>query len=566
MVDPLVVIVMCTIIFVVYHLFTKNKKKLEKIRQEWETGEFLALNEDSKSISSYWRNKKNNVGNYDGIDQLTSDDLAMDEVFKKLNYTQSTIGSEYLFNELRDIRPELENVHDKEELYTLLATNKELREEVLLILSSLGKKDYTNTSSFFCEINERKIKNTYVYVLLALWPIMSIALMFFSIKYGIFSFVGAFIVNTIIYYRTKNTMENRLFSITYVAAIVNTGRRLASVNNREFEAYANAIKENVKPIKRIAFWGNLVSPGEGSAFDLLFEYIRMLFMLDFLAYNKIVRTIADYQDEYREVWERIGELDSAIAVAYYRKSLDTYCTPTFVEKEELSFKNLAHPLIKNPITNNSTLHKNTLVTGSNASGKSTYIKAIAINAILAQTINTVLAESWTMKPSYIVSSMAIQDNVLDGDSYFIAEIKSLKRIIRLSEMGKPVISFIDEILKGTNTIERISASAAMMEWLSSNKGMNIIASHDIELTEMARHTYTNYHFRESIENGEVLFDYKIHSGPSKTRNAIKLLEILGYPESITTKANGLAKHFTESRKWGEIGEEKPEVEGMKWNS
>ena len=553
MADPLVIIVIGAIIFIGYHLLTKNKKKLEKLQKEWETGAFFALSEAGQSISSYWKNKKSNAVNYDGVDQLTSDDLAMDEVFKKLNYTQSTVGSEYLFNQLRDINPALTDVHDKEELYNLFATNKDLREEVLLILSSLGKKDYTNSSSFFYELTDRKIKNTYIYVLLALWPILSIPLMFMSLKYGIFSFIGAFLVNTIIYYRTKNKMENKLFSITYVAAIVNAGRRLASIDNREFKEHANEIKENIKPIKRISFWGNLVSSGEGSTVDLFLEYIRMLFMLDFIAYNKIVRTIADYQDEYREVWERIGELDSAIAVAFYRKSLDTYCTPTFVEKEELSFGKLAHPLIDNSVTNSSTLGKCTLITGSNASGKSTYIKAIAINAILAQTINTVLAESWTMKRSYIVTSMAIQDNVLDGDSYFIVEIKSLKRIIRLSEAGKPVISFIDEILKGTNTIERIAASGAMMEWLSSNKGMNVIASHDIELTEMARYAYTNYHFRESIENGEVLFDYKIHPGPSRTRNAIKLLEILGYPESVTTKANGLAQHFTEKREWDKIG-------------
>ena len=155
--------------------------------------------------------------------------------------------------------------------------------------------------------------------------------------------------------------------------------------------------------------------------------------------------------------------------------------------------------------------------------------------------------------------MAIQDNVLDGDSYFIAEIKSLKRIIRLIEEGKPCISFVDEILKGTNTIERIAASAAMMEWLSSNKGMNVIASHDIELTEMARHAYTNYHFRESIENGNVHFDYIVHPGPSITRNAIKLLELLSYPESITNKANGLAQHFAERREWKELSERNEEI-------
>ena len=118
-------------------------------------------------------------------------------------------------------------------------------------------------------------------------------------------------------------------------------------------------------------------------------------MLDFIAYNRIVQTLTDHEDEYRNVWERIGELDAAIAVAFYRKSLDTYCHPTFIEDEQLSFENIGHPLISNPITNTSKLGKSTLITGSNASGKSTYIKAVAINAILAQTINTVFADKWT---------------------------------------------------------------------------------------------------------------------------------------------------------------------------
>ena len=259
-----------------------------------------------------------------------------------------------------------------------------------------------------------------------------------------------------------------------------------------------------------------------------------------------------YRKAYKHLWESIGELDAAIAVAFYRKSIALYTTPKFVDKEELLFEDLSHPLLDDPVTNSSKLGKNVLITGSNASGKSTYIKAVAINAILAQTINTVLAKSWTMKPSYIVTSMAIQDSVLDGDSYFIAEIKSLKRIIKLSEEKKPIISFIDEILKGTNTIERISASAAIMEWLSVNQGMTIIASHDIELTEIAGGLYSNYHFRESIEGGKVLFDYKVHDGPSITRNAIKLLEVLVYPESVTTQANQLAQYFAEMHEWKKI--------------
>ena len=554
--NPLYIIIIVAALIITYHFLTKDHKKLKKLRKEWETGEYISVKEDHKSISSYWANKKVQAGNYDGVDQLTWDDLAMEEVFKKVNYTQSTVGSEYLFNELRDIDPKLEDVHQKEELYTLLANDQALREKVLLILSSLGKRNYTNSSSFFYEMKDRKIKNNYLYVLLALLPIASIVLMFFSIKYGITMFFSTYLINIIVYYREKRKLDNDLFAITYVAAIVNAGKQFASIQDSAFTLRGDYFKEKIKPLKKISFFGKIVSfGGNGGEFDVLFEYFRILFLLDLIAYNQIIKTIAKHRADYREIWVQIGKLDAAIAVAFYRKSLAVYSTPIFIKEEELSFENVAHPLIDNPVTNTSTLGKSTLITGSNASGKSTYIKAVAINAILAQTIHTVLAENWTMKPSYVVTSMAIQDSVLDGDSYFIAEIKSLKRIIRLSEAGKPVLSFVDEILKGTNTIERIAASAAMMEWFAVNQGMNLIASHDIELTEIARHTYVNYHFRESIENGEVQFDYKVHPGPSVTRNAIKLLEILQYPESITRKANEMAMYFTEQREWQEIQKE-----------
>ncbi|NHM34045.1 MutS-related protein [Neobacillus terrae] len=224
------------------------------------------------------------------------------------------------------------------------------------------------------------------------------------------------------------------------------------------------------------------------------------------------------------------------------------CTPTFINSEELIFKEMYHPLIKEPVKNSSHLNKLTLITGSNASGKSTYMKAVAINAILAQTINTVLASSWSMKPSYVLSSMAIQEDVIDGDSYFIAEIKSLKRIIQTVESGVPCLSFIDEILRGTNTVERIAASASIMEWLRKHQGMTLVASHDIELATMVS-GFNNYHFHETVQEDSVYFNYKIHPGPSTTKNAIKLLEHMDYPSSVTKLANSLANKFEEKKEW-----------------
>lgn len=549
-------IIIGIILFIAYHLLTRNRKKIKQLRQEWERGTFTALKEDIESISSYWNNKNKLTKCYAGVDQITWEDLSMQEVFEKINYTKTSLGSEYLFNQLRDIDPEFNGFSEQEELYTLLANDQELREKVLLILSSLGKRNYANTSSYFYKFKDREIRNTYIYSILSSLPILSIIFMFFNLKYGMVSLFCSFVINLMVYYRKKNLLENDLHSITYVAGIVKTGKSLASIQHPRFSIYKGIFKGEGKGLRKTSFWGKvlLIGGNKGGDFDVLFEYFRIVFLLDFIAYNQIVKTIVAYRETYQRLWESIGELDAAIAVVFYRKSLSLYTTPAFVEKEELLFEDLVHPLLDDPIKNSSNLGKAILITGSNASGKSTYIKAIAINAILAQTINTVLAKDWTMKPSYVVTSMAIQDSVLDGDSYFIAEIKSLKRIIKLSEEKKPIISFIDEILKGTNTIERISASAAIMEWLSTNQGMTIIASHDIELTEIAGEVYTSYHFRETIKNNKVLFDYKIHSGPSSTRNAIKLLGVLDYPKNITMQANDLAQHFTEIGEWKEICE------------
>ena len=552
------IVAIIVVSIVVYHWATRNRKKIKRFRKEWDTGNFVSQDIDLKSVSSYWSNKRNYYKHYDGVDQLTWDDLGMNEVFKRLNYTQSTVGSEYLFNQLRDIDLSRDGQQNEEEIYQLLTTDQRVREEILLILSSLGKLNYTNSSSYFFELKGKsKIKYAFLYVVFALLPAISVLLMFFSIKYGIVSLLCSFTLNGIIYYRNKTLIESNLYSVGYVAAIISAGNRIASLKHKALVKHLNGLKENVRPIKKVISFNKLASFGSGSngEFDVIFEYLRILFLLDFISYNKIIKTITSHNKEFREVWMLIGKLDTAIAIGFYRNSLNNYCTPIFNDKDRLFFENMVHPLIENPVPNTSDLGKSTLITGSNASGKSTYMKAVAINAILAQTINTAVATNWLMKPSYVVTSMAIQDNVLNGDSYFIAEIKSLKRIIRLIKEEKPCLSFIDEILKGTNTIERIAASAAIMEWLSLNNGINVLASHDIELTEIVEKTYRNYHFRETVENGEVRFDYKIHTGPSKSRNAIKLLEILGYPKSITYRANSVAQQFAKERKWDIFGEE-----------
>ncbi len=142
------------------------------------------------------------------------------------------------------------------------------------------------------------------------------------------------------------------------------------------------------------------------------------------------------------------------------------------------------------------------------------------------------------------------DNVLLGDSYFTAEIKSLKRIVDDIKQDNESYYFIDEILKGTNTLERIAASASIIDFFVKNKSLAFIATHDIKLTEIFKDRADNIHFRESFdENCGLVFDYKLYSGRSSTKSAIKLLGIMDFPNEVVEKANRNIKYFEDNKSW-----------------
>lgn len=208
-----------------------------------------------------------------------------------------------------------------------------------------------------------------------------------------------------------------------------------------------------------------------------------------------------------------------------------------------------HPLISNPVKNSLIIDKNIIFTGSNASGKSTFIKSVALNCIMAQSLNTALCSKYKCRLSKVITSMAVRDNILSGESYFVAELKSLKRLIDSLNEQIPVLAFIDEILKGTNTVERIAASASILNYVADFSNRVFVATHDMELTEIVDDRYDNYHFSETVSDEGVTFDYKIKKGPSNTRNAIKLLKTMDFNKKVTEKADELCEYFMKRGKW-----------------
>ncbi len=179
-----------------------------------------------------------------------------------------------------------------------------------------------------------------------------------------------------------------------------------------------------------------------------------------------------------------------------------------------------------------------LVTGSNMSGKSTLLRAIGLNAILAEAGGPVCAADLQLPSLTVTTSMRIQDSLEDGVSFFMAELKRLKSIVdQATEFtgrdDRTLLYLLDEILQGTNSVERHLAVARVLSHLVSKGAIGAVSTHDLELAQSSElaDCCRAVHFRETLHGDEgrerMTFDYQLHSGVATTTNAMKLLEMVG---------------------------------------
>ncbi|MBU2046367.1 MAG: DNA mismatch repair protein MutS, partial [Bacteroidetes bacterium] len=212
------------------------------------------------------------------------------------------------------------------------------------------------------------------------------------------------------------------------------------------------------------------------------------------------------------------------------------------ENVKMKTESIYHPLIKECVSNSIYLNdKSVLLTGSNMSGKTSFIRAIGINVLTGLTLNTCFAEQFSMPWLKLYSAIRISDDLLNDKSYYFEEVISIKEMIDNSRTPEANLFLLDEIFKGTNIIERIAAGKAVLSYLSQNNNTVFVSTHDIELADLLLDEYDLYHFSEKVDEQTVAFDYKIKTGKLKNRNAIKILEVNNYPESIISEAIAIAR-------------------------
>jgi DNA mismatch repair ATPase MutS len=249
--------------------------------------------------------------------------------------------------------------------------------------------------------------------------------------------------------------------------------------------------------------------------------------------------------EIDDVFSFVGYIDSLISIASLRKGLGLFCIPEVTDKNKvLEVKDMYHPLIADCVQNS--LHvkeKSILLTGSNMSGKTSFIRTIGLNVITGLTINTCFASRFCVSRLNVYSAIRLSDDLMNNKSYYFEEVLTIKEMIDKSQNSVSNLFLLDEIFKGTNTIERISAGKAVLSFLNTGSNIVFVSTHDIELAELLNDSYELYHFSEQVNNKNVDFDFKLKNGKLKNRNAIRILEINDYPEQVITEALEISREL-----------------------
>ena len=266
--------------------------------------------------------------------------------------------------------------------------------------------------------------------------------------------------------------------------------------------------------------------------------MNSLFLWDLQYLYQLKNWLNSNESELKNWFEAVNEMEVYISLANFNYNHPEFCLPVISESEILSASEIGHPLLKSSsrIDNNfelQNLQDFVIITGANMAGKSTFLRTIGTNLILAMSGTLVCAKEFTFTPLPLFSSMRTSDSLSANESYFYSELKRLQFIVEKLKSGQQLFIILDEILKGTNSKDKAEGSKKFIKQLLKYQASGIIATHDLSLcTVKEEHPQNiqNHYFDVEIENDQLVFDYKLKSGICSNMNAEFLMKKMGITE------------------------------------
>ena len=530
-------------------------RALANIRAGW--GHRVDRPRRMDAMAASHRSRVANLGSTGSLDDRTWQDLNLDDVFAALDRTESTLGQHALYHRLRTA-PVADHLEAFELLVSRLTADAPARERAQLALSRL--QDSHGYDLWWLAGKDAVEIRAWWY---ALFPLLAASTLVLAVLAPFWApalpgLVVAVVMNVVVRYLTDSRIGAVAGAFRQLAPVISTGQSLRFLTAADVQPLIGPLQSDTQRLgrlKTIARWiagDPLMLPERSGSSGLLvndvvtvfYEYLNLLFLLDANGVCFGAGQLRTHGAAFLRVAAAIGEVDAALSVASVRAGRADWTRPSFsAPGAPAEWREVRHPLIEDAVPNAIALPlaHGALITGSNMSGKSTFVRTIGVTTVMAQTLNTCLATKYEAPILRVRSSIGRSDDLLTGTSYYVAEVEALLDLVNASADTASHLFLLDELFRGTNAVERIAAAQAVLtELVSGANGpkphLVIAATHDAELVDLLADVYDVHHFGDEVNLDGLVFDHRLQPGPATTRNAIALLRLHGAPETLITRA------------------------------
>jgi DNA mismatch repair ATPase MutS len=501
-----------------------------------------------KRLKGEWNTFVDDGGDFKDDKHNYSSDLDIfgrNSLYQWINTANTFIGRRKLRDLFSGVIGNSDDIRKRQEAVAELAALLKWRQRFLAEgMAGQGKMHDPEDIINWAKESNQFFKKPGVIFILRVCPVIAIILVLtgFVLKIIPWYFPTAVLIIQFALLSYKNKERNRMFSIAenYADDLRIYYKMLKLFEKHNFKSsHIRKIKERIrnkeglpvyKQLDRVSTIIDLIASRRNAFYAIL----NILTLWDFQNIIALERWKEKSGCFLKDWFEALGEMEALASLAVIPFENPDWVMPVISDGEETFFKakNIGHPLLSGMRVCNDIIidkEKVLLITGSNMSGKSTLLRTAGINLALAYAGAPVCATSFYASIMEVHTCMRVSDNLEENISSFYAELLRIKEIVSKAESGKKVFFLLDEIFKGTNSLDRHTGARVLINKLSQTKSIGLVSTHDLELCDLERENkkIANYHFQEYYKEGKIYFDYQLRPGPSTTRNALYLMQLAG---------------------------------------
>lgn len=471
------------------------------------------------------------------IDPETWQSIGGDEVFQSIDRSCCFAGSQELYRSLRCPSLAQDNIEAAEACISLLKAQPSTKERLELRLATLDHDSAWHTYELLVkDPAPLPLARWQLGGLALLSPIsLTLALVFSSWFWGLA--LLCFAVNTFLHFRVSMAASTRMDALFSLRRVVRACAKIATDKHLTPLLSSFDLRANLTLTRKFAKGGFLVDLSDPTGF---LDYLKICILYDARFYASRFHMLQENLEAFRQLLFVTGFLDRCIGVLRLREELKGRVScPQRSNKDALELQDCMHPLLDPDLAISNSIcvqSPGAILTGLNMGGKSTFLKSVAVNALLSQSINTVFCSSYTAPFFRIYAVTSNSDNLSEGKSHYMQELVSIHTLVKACTNPHACLFVVDEMFRGTNSDERIAACAAVLDELGKTK-IVLAATHDLEVLSLTSPAFEHFNFSGLIEDQSGLhFDYQLRRGRCKQRNALRLMQQLGYPSDLVTHA------------------------------